>query len=101
MVGLGFEGGVGIKLGGSSLNVDGGLTGLIFPPTMVNSKFAGQCRLHTTVSGDSGILSLGIAFLHRSLLDLVENEKQWLYSHHQNCHYSVLHNIFPHFNCTL
>ena len=34
---------------------------------MVNSKLAaGQCRLHTTVSGDSGILSLGIAFLHLS-----------------------------------
>ena len=66
MVGLGFEGGVGIKLGGSSLNIGSGLTGLIFPRTMVNSKLAGQCHLHTTVSGDSGILSLGIAFLHLS-----------------------------------
>ena len=54
MVGLGFEGGVGIKLGRSSLNIDGGLTGLIFPRTMVNSKLAGQCCLHTFSAGSSG-----------------------------------------------
>ena len=54
MVGLGFEGGVGTKRGGSSLDIDGGLTGLIFPRTMVNSKLAGQCRLHTFSAGTRG-----------------------------------------------
>ena len=91
---LGFEGSVGIKLGGSSLNIDGGLTGLIFPQTMVNSKLAGQCRLHTTASGDSGILSFGIAILQLSF-STGSPGKQWLYSHLQNYHYSVLHNISP------
>ena len=95
VVGLGFEDGVGINLGGSSGNIDGGLTGLIFPWTMVDSKLAGQCRLHTTVTGDSGILSLGIAFLHLSFpAGSRGKRKQWLYSHHQNYHYSVLYNIF-------
>ena len=61
-----FEGDVRIKLGGSSLNIDGGLTRLIFPQSMVNSKLADQCCLHTTVSGDSGILFPSIAFLHLS-----------------------------------
>ena len=60
MVGLGFEGGVGIKLGRSSLNIDGGLTGLIFPQTMVYSKFAGQCHLHTKNSGFIPIIKITI-----------------------------------------
>ena len=87
VVGLGFEGGVGIKLGGSSLNIDGGLTGRIFSRTMVNPKLADQCRLHTTVSGGFRDIVHRYRFSPPFVLWISwKTKKQWLYSHHQNYH---------------
>ena len=45
----------------------GGLFGLSFPFTLTTSKLTGKWFAQTTVSSLSGMLSLGIAFIHLCL----------------------------------
>ena len=45
-------------------NTDGGSIGLDFPFFFKTGKPGGKCLTQTTVFGLSGILSLGMAFIH-------------------------------------
>ena len=60
--------GVGIKLLGKLEN--GSFFGLNLPLTETVSNPSGKCLIQTTVFTLSGILSRGIAFIHRSLSSL-------------------------------
>ena len=69
-------------------NTDGGSIGLDFPLFFKTGKSGGKCLRQTTLFGLSGILSLGMAFIHlcRSSESFPFLRDNWIYSQ--------LHNTF-------
>ena len=66
---------VGIKLGFTHVNIEGGSRGLLRPNLVIAIYPGEKCRSHTTVYGLSGILSRGIMFIHLSRSSLSEGRR--------------------------